>query len=183
MAYRAAPRREGVDLNNVTPYRGSFLIAILFGLSLNDFIRETENNYYVRYMTFDFCTGNIIRLPPATYEEYAASWPEGWGNNLPPLALYTVLHPDDEEAAKLVVQYMDRLAKYKSWRETANIDQDLSVSHSLVGFATALDMVYDRLDRTRRQLYVSKVLKVTGELYNASFTKWWGYRLLQVCKS
>ena len=77
---------------------------------------------------------------------------------------------------------MDRLAKYKSWRETADLDHDIAVSHSLVGFATALDMVYDRLDHTRRQLYVSKVLNVTEELYNMSFTKWWGDNLLQVCK-
>ena len=121
-----------------------------------------------------------LRLPPKTYEKYASSWPEVWGNNLPPLALYVVLHPDDAAASRFLVRYMDRLANYESWRTTVLPEDEVPVSHTLVGFATALDMVYDRLDRTRRQLYVSKVLNVTQELYELSFTKWWGVTLLQV---
>ena len=75
---------------------------------------------------------------------------------------------------------MDRLANYESWRTIALPGDEVPVSHTLVGFATALDMVYERLDEDRRQLYVSKVLNVTHELYDFSFTKWWGVTLLQV---
>ncbi|KAI0219371.1 hypothetical protein LSAT2_029078 [Lamellibrachia satsuma] len=120
-----------------------------------------------------------LRLPPVTYQEYAASWPEVWGNNLPPLALYLVLHPDDVDTARFLVHYMDRLASYESWRTTAAPEDDVAVSHSLVGFATALDMAYGRLDRDRRRRYVAKVAAMTEQLYTMSYSKWWGESLLQ----
>ena len=123
-----------------------------------------------------------LRLPPVTYQEYAASWPEVWGNNLPPLALYLVLHPDDVDTARFLVRYMDRLASYESWRTTAAPEDDVAVSHSLVGFATALDMAYGRLDRDRRRRYVAKVAAMTEQLYTMSYSKWWGKSLLQVCQ-
>ena len=119
-------------------------------------------------------------MAPATYDEYAARWPEVWGNNLPPLALYVVLYPDDVASTRFLVRYMDRVAGYESWRTAAVPQDDVAVSHTLVGFATALDMVYHRLDAARRQRYVSKVAAMTEQLYTVSSSKWWGDSLLQV---
>ena len=51
-------------------------------------------------------------LPPPKHADFAAKWNEIYGNNLPPLALYCLLCPEDKVAFEFALEYMDRMVGY-----------------------------------------------------------------------
>ncbi|XP_063155124.1 dermatan-sulfate epimerase-like protein [Candoia aspera] len=117
-------------------------------------------------------------LPPPKHADFAAKWNEIYGNNLPPLAFYCLLCPEDKAAFDFVVEYMDRMAGYKDWLVENAPGDEVPLGHSLTGFATAFDFLYASLDDVRRQKYSAKIWTVTEEMYEYSKVRSWGKQLL-----
>lgn len=117
-------------------------------------------------------------LPPPRHADFAAKWNEIYGNNLPPLALYCLLCPEDKVAFEFVLEYMDRMVGYKDWLVENAPGDEVPIGHSLTGFATAFDFLYNLLDDHRRQKYLEKIWAVTEEMYEYSKVRSWGKQLL-----
>uniref|UniRef100_A0A8C0PSV9 Dermatan sulfate epimerase like n=1 Tax=Canis lupus familiaris TaxID=9615 RepID=A0A8C0PSV9_CANLF len=117
-------------------------------------------------------------LPPPKHADFAAKWNEIYGNNLPPLALYCLLSPEDKVAFEFILEYMDRMVGYKDWLVENAPGDEVPVGHSLTGFATAFDFLYNLLDDHRRQKYLEKIWAVTEEMYEYSKVRSWGKQLL-----
>ncbi|XP_007084811.2 dermatan-sulfate epimerase-like protein [Panthera tigris] len=117
-------------------------------------------------------------LPPPKHADFAAKWNEIYGNNLPPLALYCLLCPEDKVAFEFALEYMDRMVGYKDWLVENAPGDEVPVGHSLTGFATAFDFLYSLLDDHRRQKYLEKIGAVTEEMYEYSKVRSWGKQLL-----
>ncbi|XP_069587090.1 dermatan-sulfate epimerase-like protein [Ranitomeya imitator] len=117
-------------------------------------------------------------LPPLNHADFAAKWNEIYGNNLPPLALYCLLFPDDKTAFNFALEYMDRMVNYKDWLVQNAPGDEVPLAHSLTGFATAFDFLYRFLDSDRRQRYLEKIETVSNELYECSRVRAWGKQFL-----
>ncbi|XP_007523874.1 dermatan-sulfate epimerase-like protein [Erinaceus europaeus] len=117
-------------------------------------------------------------LPPPKHEDFTAKWNEIYGNNLPPLALYCLLCPEDKVALDFILEYMDRMASYRDWLVENAPGDEVPMGHSLTGFATAFDFLYSLLDDHRRQRYLEKIWVITEEMYEYSKVRSWGKQLL-----
>ncbi|XP_026873946.2 dermatan-sulfate epimerase-like protein [Electrophorus electricus] len=120
-----------------------------------------------------------LYMPPAKHDEFASKWNEIYGNNLPPLALYCLLCPEDSAALQFLIKFMDRMVEYPHWKVTSALNDEVPVAHSLTGFATAFDFIYTSLDQQRRDLYLSRIRRETEELYETSKYRGWGKQFLQ----
>ncbi|KAM9826833.1 dermatan-sulfate epimerase-like protein [Neosynchiropus ocellatus] len=118
-------------------------------------------------------------MPPAKHVEFTSKWNEIYGNNLPPLALYCLLCPEDTAALQFLLKYMDRMAEYPDWKVTSAPNDEVPVAHSLTGFATAYDFIYSCLDERRRAVYLKKIRSVTEEMFELSRYRGWGKQFLQ----
>eukprot|EP00066_Takifugu_rubripes_P004665 XP_003968169.2 PREDICTED: dermatan-sulfate epimerase-like protein [Takifugu rubripes] len=118
-------------------------------------------------------------MPPAKHEDFTSKWNEIYGNNLPPLALYCLLCPEDSAALQFLLKFMDRMAEYPDWKVTSAPNDEVPTAHSLTGFATAYDFVYSYLDEQRRKVYLKKIRSETEELYELSKHRGWGKQYLQ----
>ncbi|XP_034022744.1 dermatan-sulfate epimerase-like protein [Thalassophryne amazonica] len=118
-------------------------------------------------------------LPPAKHEEFTSKWNEIYGNNLPPLALYCLLCPEDSAALQFLLKYMDRMAEYPDWKVTSAPNDEVPMAHSLTGFATAYDFIYSFLDEKRQDVYLTKIRSETESLYELSKYRAWGKQYLQ----
>ncbi|KAG9283522.1 dermatan-sulfate epimerase-like protein [Astyanax mexicanus] len=120
-----------------------------------------------------------LYMPPASHDEFTSKWNEIYGNNLPPLALYCLLCPEDSAALQFLIKFMDLMAEYPDWKVTTAPNDEVPVAHSLTGFATAFDFIYSYLDQQRRDLYLKRIRRETAELYEASKYRGWGKQFLQ----
>uniref|UniRef100_A0A3P9H9V8 Dermatan sulfate epimerase like n=1 Tax=Oryzias latipes TaxID=8090 RepID=A0A3P9H9V8_ORYLA len=120
-----------------------------------------------------------LYMPPVKHEEFTSKWNEIYGNNLPPLALYCLLCPEDSAALQFLIKFMDRMAEYPDWKVTSAPNDEVPMAHSLTGFATAYDFVYSYLDERRRGLYLQKICSETEALYEVSKYRGWGKQYLQ----
>ena len=107
-------------------------------------------------------------LPPLDYETFSSDWNEIYGNNLPALALYCLLYPDDVAAQNFTLTYMDRMANYSSWLIIGTPMDMLPVAHSLLGFSVAYDMIYSNLDFMRKVTYISSIIKATNQNFDSN---------------
>ncbi|XP_072267598.1 dermatan-sulfate epimerase-like protein [Pyxicephalus adspersus] len=117
-------------------------------------------------------------LPPQKHADFASKWNEIYGNNLPHLALYCLLSPDDKASFDLVLEYMDRMANYKDWFVENAPGDEVPVAHSLTGFATAFDFLYQSLDSDRRKKYLQKIESVSSEMYEYSKIRSWSKQFI-----
>ncbi|XP_033965016.1 dermatan-sulfate epimerase-like protein [Pseudochaenichthys georgianus] len=123
---------------------------------------------------------NVPRyMPPVKHAEFTSKWNEIYGNNLPPLALYCLLCPEDSAALQFLIKFMDRMAEYPDWKVTSAPNDEVPTAHSLTGFATAYDFVYSYLDERRRDVYLKKIRSETEELLEVSKHRPWGKQYLQ----
>lgn len=118
-------------------------------------------------------------LPPLNHEEFGKKWNEIYGNNLPPLALYCLLQPEDMDAVQFLIKYMDRMEEYPDWAVTSAPNDEVPIAHSLTGFATAYDFIYMYLDAPQKVRYLKKIRTVTEELFRLSKHRGWGRQFLQ----
>ncbi|MBN3320372.1 DSEL protein, partial [Atractosteus spatula] len=133
----------------------------------------------IRTAVITMLSNSQLYLPPVKHEEFSAKWNEIYGNNLPPLALYCLICPDDTAAFQFLVKFMDRMAEYPNWMVTSAPNDEVPMAHSLTGFATAFDFIYANLDSSRREKFLKKILSVTEELYEVSKYRAWGKQFLQ----
>ncbi|KAK1172114.1 dermatan-sulfate epimerase-like protein [Acipenser oxyrinchus oxyrinchus] len=120
-----------------------------------------------------------LYLPPVKHEDFSAKWNEIYGNNLPPLAFYCLLCPEDTAAFQFAMEFMDRMAAYPDWGVTTAPNDEVPIAHSLTGFATAFDFLYVSLSTSRKDRYLKKIRAVTKEIYEFSKIRGWGKQLLQ----
>lgn len=118
-------------------------------------------------------------MPPVKHAEFTSKWNEIYGNNLPPLALYCLLCPEDSAALQFLIKFMDRMAEYPDWKVTSAPNDEVPIAHSLTGFATAYDFIYSYLDKQRRDVFLKKIRSETEELYELSKYRGWGKQYLQ----
>lgn len=149
--------------------------------SLQKKVRTTNKHIFkVIHNAVDTMLSNpTLYLPPENHQEFGSKWNEIYGNNLPPLALYCLLCPDDSAASQFLVKYMDRMADYPDWMVTSAPNDEVPMAHSLTGFATAYDFIYTYLDTKRRVQYLKKIRAATQDLYELSKHRGWGKQFLQ----
>lgn len=115
-------------------------------------------------------------LPPVNYTKFASRWNEVFGNNLCAFAMYSFLYPDDKLTFRHVKTFMDRMASYPDWYVAASYKTDqVPVGHSLTGFSTGYDLLYDVLDFRRRKLYYETIKKTSEDLYELLKKKRFGW--------
>ena len=118
-------------------------------------------------------------LPPIEHEEFISKWNEEYGNNLCTLAMYCVLYPDDTAALTLVHQFMERMTNHPSWEFGAMTKDEMPISHSLTGMATAYDFLYPTLSIDQRQRYFERIRKTTSRHFERFTVSSWGKWHLQ----
>ena len=118
-------------------------------------------------------------LPPVDSKVFVSKWNEQYGNRLAVLAFYSVLQPNDHRVFDLLITFMDRMVDYPTWFVEPQPTDEVPVSHSLTGFATAFDFLKDRLTDQQKQRYALKIYEVTKNLYDRGQFKWWGCNYIQ----
>ena len=113
-------------------------------------------------------------LPPTDQANFSSAWNEGYGNNLCALAMYCVLFPDDVGALQLAHDYMDRMAAYQSWEYKSMLNDEMPISHSLVGMATAYDFLYPTFTPKQREKYFVRIRKATSRHFERLKRATWG---------
>ncbi|XP_078736555.1 LOW QUALITY PROTEIN: dermatan-sulfate epimerase [Lampetra fluviatilis] len=117
-------------------------------------------------------------VPPREPSLFAAQWNEAFGNNLGALSFYCFLYPNHTRALQLALQYMDAMAVQPSWLVRGDPSDEVPMAHSLVGFATAFDLLHGRLGPARRSLYLDAIVAAAGYMYERSFDRGWGQQYL-----
>ena len=117
-------------------------------------------------------------IPPNNASEFNARWNEKYGNVLAPLALYCVLTPQDEQALDLAKLFMERLTTYDTWLVRGREDDEVPLSHTIVGYATAFDCLHNFFTLDERLRYAAK-LEETGAYLSDASNKWWGNAYIQ----
>ncbi|XP_020375792.2 dermatan-sulfate epimerase [Rhincodon typus] len=117
-------------------------------------------------------------LPPWDPKHFSARWNEIYGNNLGVLAMFCVLFPERTDAVEFAMDYMERMASQPSWLVKDAPWDEVPLAHSLVGFATAYDFLYDHLNRTQQERYLEVITDSSRYMYEKSFTRGWGFQYL-----
>ncbi|XP_069851043.1 dermatan-sulfate epimerase-like isoform X1 [Dipodomys merriami] len=117
-------------------------------------------------------------LPPWDPKDYSARWNEIYGNNLGALAMFCVLYPDSIEARDMAKDYMERMAAQPSWLVKDAPWDEVPLAHSLVGFATAYDFLYNYLSKTQQEKFLEVIANASGYMYETSYRRGWGFQYL-----
>ncbi|XP_004702070.1 dermatan-sulfate epimerase isoform X1 [Echinops telfairi] len=117
-------------------------------------------------------------LPPWDPKDYSARWNEIYGNNLGALAMFCVLYPENLEARDMAKDYMERMAAQPSWLVKDAPWDEVPLAHSLVGFATAYDFLYNYLSKTQQEKFLEVIANASGYMYETSYRRGWGFQYL-----
>ncbi|XP_026643209.1 dermatan-sulfate epimerase isoform X1 [Microtus ochrogaster] len=117
-------------------------------------------------------------LPPWDHKEYSARWNEIYGNNLGALAMFCVLYPENIEARDMAKDYMERMAAQPSWLVKDAPWDEVPLAHSLVGFATAYDFLYNYLSKTQQETFLEVIANASSYMYETSYRRGWGFQYL-----
>ncbi|XP_029451092.1 dermatan-sulfate epimerase-like isoform X2 [Rhinatrema bivittatum] len=117
-------------------------------------------------------------LPPWDPKDFSARWNEIYGNNLGALAMFCVLYPENTKALDLAKEYMERMAAQPSWLVKDAPWDEVPLAHSLVGFATAYDFLYNHLSKTQQEKFLEIIASASGYMYETSFRRGWGFQYL-----
>ncbi|XP_059556088.1 dermatan-sulfate epimerase isoform X1 [Myotis daubentonii] len=117
-------------------------------------------------------------LPPWDPKDFSARWNEIYGNNLGALAMFCVLYPENIEARDMARDYMERMAAQPSWLVKDAPWDEVPLAHSLVGFATAYDFLYNYLSKTQQEKFLEVIANASGYMYETSYRRGWGFQYL-----
>ncbi|CAN9507595.1 unnamed protein product [Ophioblennius macclurei] len=117
-------------------------------------------------------------LPPWSPEEFSNHWNEMYGNNLAVLSMFCMLYPHRAGALDLAKDYMERMAAQPSWLVKDSPEDEVPVAHSLVGFATAYDFLYEYLSKSQQERFIKVIGNVSRLLYKTSYIRGWGFQYL-----
>ena len=118
-------------------------------------------------------------LPPLDHQDFSSHWNEEYGNDLCVLAMYCVLFPDDTAALELAHTFMERMASQPSWEFRKMAIDEMPISHSLVGMATAYDFLYPTLSVEQRTRFFSRIRRCTARHAQRMKETSWGKIHLQ----
>ncbi|KAI1897427.1 hypothetical protein AGOR_G00083180 [Albula goreensis] len=117
-------------------------------------------------------------LPPWNPAEFSARWNEVYGNNLGALSIFCVLYPHRAGALDLARDYMERMAAQPSWLVKDAPWDEVPLAHSLVGFATAYDFLYEYLSKSQQERFLQVIGNASRYMYEKSYTRGWGFQYL-----
>ncbi|XP_030051058.1 dermatan-sulfate epimerase-like [Microcaecilia unicolor] len=117
-------------------------------------------------------------LPPWDPKDFSARWNEIYGNNLGALAMFCILYPENTKALNLTKEYMERMAAQPSWLVTGAAKDEVPFAHSLVGFATAYDFLYNYLNEAQQKQFLEVIANTSRYIYETSLIRGWGYQYL-----
>ncbi|KAA8583250.1 hypothetical protein FQN60_015796 [Etheostoma spectabile] len=117
-------------------------------------------------------------LPPWSPAEFSARWNEVYGNNLGVLSMFCVLYPHRAGALDLVKDYMERMASQPSWLVKDAPWDEVPLAHSLVGFATAYDFLYEYLNKGQQERFLQVIGNASRLMYEKSYVRGWGFQYL-----
>ena len=143
---------------------------------------ETSANHIFKNIEFavsEMKADKFSYLPPKDVEIFKSAWNEKYGNNLGILAMYCVVRPEDSLALEIALEYMERLANFSSWEVSAAANDEMPISHTLVGFATAFDFLYNHLTMQQREKYFKRIRRTTLRNFERFKRAPWGQQHLQ----
>ncbi|XP_077408238.1 dermatan-sulfate epimerase isoform X1 [Vanacampus margaritifer] len=117
-------------------------------------------------------------LPPWSPVEFSARWNEVYGNNLGVLSMFCLLYPHRAGALDLAKDYMERMAAQPSWLVKDAPWDEVPVAHSLVGFATAYDFLFEYLNKDQQERFLQVIGKISHLMYEKSYSRGWGFQYL-----
>lgn len=117
-------------------------------------------------------------LPPWSPTEFTRRWNEIYGNNLGLLSMFCLLYPHRAGALDMALEYMERMAAQPSWFVKDAPWDEVPVAHSLVGFATAYDFLFEYLSRPQQERFLQVIGNVTRDIYRKSYERGWGFQYL-----
>jgi len=116
---------------------------------------------------------------PPSYEEFISSWNEKYGNNLCALAFYCLLYPTDTKMLEFVHDYIDILVEYPTWMVKGMERDEMPISHTLVGVATAFDFLYPTFTSKQRAKFYNRIRLTSIRMYERFKRVSWGSFHLQ----
>ena len=126
---------------------------------------------------------HVIKHPswylPPPYEQFISSWNEKYGNNLCALSFYCLLYPTDTEMLEFVHNYIDILVEYPTWMVKGMERDEMPISHTLVGVATAFDFLYPTFTSKQRAKVYNRIRLTTNRMYERFKHVSWGSFHLQ----
>ena len=152
------------------------------GDDIANYRRKATGTHKGQALRLRRCADSLMinkNLPPVTYDEFGSTWNEEYGNALPALAMNYILQPNNLTLLDFITLYMDRMASYKSWYVIGLEKDEVPIGHSLMGFVTAFDMLYNDLNDQRKHFYLEKIRDVTKLMYDLSTKRWWGWSFIQ----
>ncbi|KAM4522319.1 dermatan-sulfate epimerase isoform 2-T2 [Odontesthes bonariensis] len=117
-------------------------------------------------------------LPPWSPAEFSARWNEVYGNNLGVLSMFCLLYPHRAGALDLAKDYMERMAAQPSWLVKDAPWDEVPLAHSLVGFATAYDFLYEFLNKGQQERFLQVIGNASRLMYEKSYVRGWGFQYL-----
>nr|XP_057932272.1 dermatan-sulfate epimerase isoform X1 [Doryrhamphus excisus] len=117
-------------------------------------------------------------LPPWSPVEFSARWNEVYGNNLGVLSMFCLLYPHRAGAVDLAKDYMERMAAQPSWLVKDAPWDEVPLAHSLVGFATAYDFLFEYLNKDQQERFLQVIGNASHLMYEKSYTRGWGFQYL-----
>ncbi|XP_051510680.1 dermatan-sulfate epimerase-like isoform X2 [Myxocyprinus asiaticus] len=117
-------------------------------------------------------------LPPWNSAEFSARWNEVYGNNLGLLSMFCLLYPHRAGALDMAKEYMERMAAQPNWLVKDAPWDEVPVAHSLVGFATAYDFLYEYLSKVQQERFLQVIGNASRYMYEKSYHRGWGFQYL-----
>ncbi|XP_054900259.1 dermatan-sulfate epimerase isoform X1 [Poeciliopsis prolifica] len=117
-------------------------------------------------------------LPPWSPTEFTARWNEVYGNNLGVLSMFCLLYPHRAGALDLAKDYMERMAAQPSWLVKDAPWDEVPLAHSLVGFSTAYDFLYEYLNKGQQERFLQVIGNASRLMYEKSYVRGWGFQYL-----
>ncbi|XP_033873132.3 dermatan-sulfate epimerase-like isoform X1 [Acipenser ruthenus] len=117
-------------------------------------------------------------LPPWEPADFSARWNEIYGNNLGVLSMFCVLYPETTGALDLAKDYMERMAAQPSWLVKDAPWDEVPLAHSLVGFSTAYDFLYNYLSKSQQERFLEVIANASRYMYDKSYSRGWGFQYL-----
>ncbi|XP_059898334.1 dermatan-sulfate epimerase isoform X1 [Gadus macrocephalus] len=117
-------------------------------------------------------------LPPWSPARFSARWNEVYGNNLGALSMFCLLYPHRAGALDLARDYMERMAAQPSWLVKDAPWDEVPVAHSLTGFATAYDFLFEFLSQAQQERFLQVIGNATRLMYEKSYVRGWGFQYL-----
>ncbi|XP_076872814.1 dermatan-sulfate epimerase [Brachyhypopomus gauderio] len=117
-------------------------------------------------------------LPPWNPDDFSARWNELYGNNLALLAMFCMLYPHRAGALDMTREYMERMAAQPSWLVKDAPWDEVPMAHSLVGFATAYDFLFEYLSKGQQEHFLQVIGNASRYMYEKSYHRGWGFQYL-----